>query len=94
MSTLSDTYNEISEVAELIHQKGWAEKNAGNFSIRIDEAIEFEDSSKHYPLLASYSNIADKVFIVTGKGKRMRNIARSPAGNTILIKINANGDSF
>lgn len=94
MSTLSDTYNEISEVAKLINQKGWAEKNAGNFSIRIGTDIKFEDSNKHYPLLTSYPKLANEVFLVTGKGKRMRDIAKLPADNTILIKINTNGDSF
>lgn len=89
-----DYYAEISEVAGLLHQNGWAEKNAGNFSFRIDDDKEFDDSNKNYPLPASYSKLADKIFLVSGKGKRMRDIARSPADNTILIKINTKGDGF
>lgn len=87
-------YAEISEVAGLLHQKGWAEKNAGNFSFRIDDDTEFAGSNKNYPLPELYSKLANKIFLVSGKGTRMRDIARSPAENTIMIKISADGDSF
>jgi rhamnulose-1-phosphate aldolase len=94
MSPLSELYTEISEVAELLHQKGWAEKNAGNFSIRVDQTIELQFSNKEIILLKSYPLLADSVFLVTGKGKRMRDIAKSPYENTIIIKINSAGDSY
>ena len=93
MSTLTTAYNEISEIAGLLHKNGWAEKNAGNFSIMIDSDIEIS-SSKNYPLQISYPTLAGKTLIVTGKGKRMRDIARSPAENTVVLKINSNGDSY
>ncbi len=93
MSTLTTAYNEIAEIAELLYQKGWAEKNAGNFSVMVDLDIEIS-SDKHYPLQKKYPELANKVFIVTGKGKRMRNIARSPAENTVVFKINSKGDAY
>lgn len=93
MSPLSPIYNEISEVAELLHQNGWAEKNAGNFSIRIDQKIDVS-SNKHFPLLTSYPELANKVFIVTGKGSRMRDIVNSPAENTIVFRISSNGYAY
>ncbi|MBC8321614.1 MAG: rhamnulose-1-phosphate aldolase [Bacteroidetes bacterium] len=93
MSSLTVVYNEISEVAGLLHKNGWAEKNAGNFSILVD--LDFEiNSGKHYPLPKPYTELANKVFIVTGKGKRMRDIARSPAENTVVFKINSKGDMY
>ena len=93
MTQLSDIYNEISDVARLIHQKGWADRNVGNFSIKIELDIESK-GLKEYPLKASYPNLANKVFVVTGKGKRMRDIAKLPIENTIVLKINSDGASY
>ncbi len=92
--SLIDIFNEISEVAELLDRRGWAEKNAGNFSIRVDQKIELEFSNKEFPLLISYPLLSDIIFLVTGKGKRMRNIAKSPSENTIILKVNPSGDSY
>ncbi len=93
MSTLTSAYNEISIIAKLLHQNGWAEKNAGNFSVMVDLDIEINSDNK-FLLNKPYPELANKAFIVTGKGKRMRDIARSPAENTIVFKINSKGDSY
>lgn len=93
MKQLNNIYNEISEIALLLHQNGWAEKNAGNFSVRLDMDID-TDSNRQFPLLLPCPELANKVFIVTGKGSRMRDVAKSPAGNTVVFKISSNGDSY
>lgn len=93
MSTLTTAYNQISEIAELLHNNGWAEKNAGNFSVMVDLDIEV-NSNRNYSLHKPYPEIANKVFIVTGKGKRMRDTARLPAENTVVFKINSAGDAY
>jgi len=36
-----DIYNEIKEVASFIDNKGWAERNAGNLSFRLDFEVDF-----------------------------------------------------
>ncbi len=93
MKDLSSIYYEIAEVSELIHLKGWAEKNAGNFSCKIvskvDSSLVFE-----HKLPVAYPLLSDCIFIITGKGTRMRNIAKSPESNTVVIKMNALGDSY
>lgn len=93
MSTLTKAYNQISEIAKLLHEKGWAEKNAGNFSVLLDFDIELYSNIQH-PLEESYSSLADKVLIVTGKGKRMRDIAKSPADNTVVLKMDSKGSTY
>jgi len=93
MSQLLDTYSEILDVASLIYKNGWAEKNAGNFSIKLD----FEDdrfSDVEIPLLTSFPLLRNNIFIVTGKGVRMRDVAKNPIENTLIIRINAIGDSY
>jgi len=93
MSLLLDKYGEILNVASLIQQNGWAEKNAGNFSIKLG----FEDdgvSDVSIPLSISFPMLSNSLFLVTGKGKRMRDIAKNPIENTLLIRINPKGDSY
>ncbi len=93
MEDLISVYNEISEVAKLIHEKGWAERNAGNFSYRIDSKIKSENVNEH-KLSVAYPMLSGCCFIITGKGTRMRDIAKSPESNTSVIKLNKQGDSY
>ncbi len=93
MSLLLDKYGEILNVASLIQKNGWAEKNAGNFSIKLD----FEDDRVYdvsIPLSTSFPMLGNSLFLVTGKGKRMRDIAKNPIENTLLIRICSKGDSY
>lgn len=93
MDKLSKIYNEISEVAELIHNKGWAEKNAGNFSYKVDELIE-SISAEEIALSTAFPLLSDSCFVITGKGKRMRDIAKLPAKNSVVIRINSTGTAY
>lgn len=93
MDYLTSIYVEIAEVAGLLHSNGWAEKNAGNFSIRVDTEME-TGSDDEQPLLSTYPLLANNILIVSGKGKRMRDIAKSPAKNTVVIKINKKGNGY
>ncbi len=97
MSSLSKIYAEISEVASLLQASGWAEKNAGNFSIRIDRnSFDYNKEliTEHQNLQKQTPEIANMVFLVSGKGKRMRDIAKAPEENTIIIIISNDGKSF
>ena len=93
MQELSIIYNEIADVAELLHQKGWAEKNAGNFSVKVEMEVD-SVSSTYIPLNSSFPNLANNIFVVTGKGKRMRDVAKMPAHTTVVIVINSDGDGY
>jgi len=93
MNNLTSIYDEIGEVAKLLHKNGWAEKNAGNFSIRVDTDIEsLIDDEILLP--QSYPELSNRTFVISGKGKRMRDIAKSPAKNTVVIKINSTGNGY
>ncbi len=93
MIGLEMLYDEASEVSNLLQARGWSEKNAGNFSVKIEDKIDSQFDID-YPLKSIYKNIADCFFLVTGKGKRMRDIAKSPKLNTVVIKINSTGDAY
>ncbi len=93
------TILDVSEVAGYLWQRGWAERNAGNISVNIDDYIDKDftvDLSQYayFSLEKSFPALGGKVFFVTGTGKRMRDIARKPLKNALIIKLNDKGDGY
>lgn len=95
---IKKTILQVAEVALYLWQKGWAERNAGNISVNINHLIKNEiDDLSQYPkfeLQEKYPQLANHYFFVTGTGKRMRDMARSPLKNALIIKVSENGDSY
>jgi rhamnulose-1-phosphate aldolase len=89
----------VAEIAQYLWQNGWAERNAGNISVNVNDIInghEFHELSGYpvFQLSKSYKELAGKYFFVTGTGKRMRDIAKSPMKNAIIIRIADDGSSY
>ena len=89
---------ETSEIAGYLWQRGWAERNASNISINITdifpEAITEYISFPFYTLPVSYPKLAGSYFLVTGTGKRMRDLARKPMQNLLIIKLNEGANGY
>lgn len=89
---------QVAEVAQYLWQKGWAERNAGNISVNINHLVvgELDDVNKYpvFELPESYPELSNKYFFVTGTGKRMRDLARSPLKNALIVKITEDGNSY
>jgi rhamnulose-1-phosphate aldolase len=89
---------QVAEVAQYLWQKGWAERNAGNISVNIDHLIDgdLDDVGKYpvFELPETYPQLANKYFFVTGTGKRMRDLARAPLKNALIIKITDDARSY
>ncbi|MCK5776383.1 MAG: rhamnulose-1-phosphate aldolase [Bacteroidales bacterium] len=95
---LEELIIDVAEVAGYLWDRGWAERNAGNISVNItalisEESINLENQhfveiTTHYPELANLS------FLVTGTGKRMRDLARKPLDNALLIRLNSDGSGY
>ena len=49
----AEIFDEIKQIAHFVHQKGWAERNAGNLSFRIDDAIYITTSGSKFRDIAS-----------------------------------------
>lgn len=82
----------IAEVAGFLWQRNWAEANGGNISVNLTEKYRteaFTGSERVFTINISedISAIDDNIFFVTGAGKRMRDIARSPLNNGLLIRV-------
>lgn len=95
---IKKTILQVSEVAQYLWQKGWAERNAGNISVNINHLIknEIEDLSEYpkFELPEKYPELANYFFFVTGTGKRMRDLAKSPLKNALIIKISEDANSY
>lgn len=75
--------NRIQLAAETICRHGWAEANAGNLSLRIDQQLaeELTASSKQHPH-ATW-------FLVSRTGSRFRDMAVHPADSLMVIACDA-----
>ncbi len=89
---------DVAEVSQYLWQKGWAERNAGNISVRITGQIKFGDLPSHEPpvfqLPMRYPGLGGEVFFMTGTGRRMRDVKRFPEKNTLIIVLDTEGTSY
>ncbi|MCK4978789.1 MAG: rhamnulose-1-phosphate aldolase [Candidatus Delongbacteria bacterium] len=70
---------EISNVAKILSERGWAEANAGNISFNVSDAIGDEfDCSNLQKSSKDYGFSKDISIIITSSGSRMREVAKSP----------------
>lgn len=88
---------QCAEVAALLWQKGWAERNGGNVVVRLDE----DDELRGLPPLAaglpcgvSVPHLAGRFLFSKGAGCRMRDLANSPMDNGSIIRISPDGKSY
>lgn len=90
---------QVSEIAQYLWEKGWAERNAGNISVNVHDIVaeanpDIRQEFPTYKLEKHYPELSGKFFFVTGTGKRMRDLARSPLENALLIRITDDGGSY
>ncbi|MFH1676468.1 MAG: rhamnulose-1-phosphate aldolase [bacterium] len=83
-------------LAQLLAERGWAEANAGNYSVKIDNSDDFElyAEPKNYPLPKPYPALSGKRFLVTATGSRSRDIPHDPASGVGLAEIVDKGNSY
>ena len=90
--------NEMAEVAGYLWQRGWAERNAGNISVNISDLLQDDihgsSADTIIELAIAYPKLAGCSFLVTGTGKRMRDLARNPSENAVIIIINKEGSGY
>lgn len=96
---LKQKLDEVSTVARIIHKKGWAEGNAGNISINLTTELEsvneeFPLSSTSYILNRSSKELSGNFILMSASGSRMNDLAQDPLQNSVVIKIDEEGNSF
>ncbi len=97
-SFMADATLEIASVAGWLWQRGWAERNAGNISARIDEEslqqFVFPSDYQLVSLQKPLPGLRRQLFLVTGTNTRMRDVAAAPLDNILLIRINDDGTGY
>lgn len=83
------------DVAGRLWDKGWAEKNAGNFSINISNiGLKSFKSSVPVKLARRFPALRRQTLLVTATGSRMRDLARAPKSGLGIIRIGEQGDIY
>lgn len=88
---------EIEKTTGDIWLKGWAERNAGNISVRLRaDQVEkdFNRDGKWYDIGASLPDVAGGHFLFSGTGAYLRNVEIDPACNLGVIEIDPAGDKY
>ncbi|MFZ2285608.1 MAG: rhamnulose-1-phosphate aldolase [Bacteroidales bacterium] len=98
VSLITDATGDIASVAGWLWQKGWAEKNGGNITVRLDyERLSqsgLQGEGRPYLLQKPFPRLRGQFFLVTGTNTRMRDVAASPRENTLLIGLNDDGTGY
>lgn len=82
-SVLKKTIQSVASVGQLLFQKGWAEKNAGNLSYDVTDFIKAKPKKP--------TELAGRSFLVTGTGTRYRDIEKDPEGCLCILRISEKG---
>ena len=83
---------QAAEVAGMLWQKGWAERNGGNLTVNVTEFVD--DAMRALPALGEPVSIGIELpalkgcwFYCKGTNMRMRDLARDPMAGGALIRI-------
>jgi len=95
LKTLQD---EIAGIAQYLWERGWAERNAGNFSINITgmfsrQELEAFSSLPSLTLAKTYPDLARTLFLISGTGTRMRDVAVNPTDFLCFVYVGGSADS-
>lgn len=88
---------DLGEVGDLLWEKGWAERNAGNISVNLGilatarKSVRRTQAGRIDPPCPKLGGMA---FLVTAAGSRMRDLSRHPRGNAGLIRVEEDGGGY
>ncbi len=88
---LQNVVSEIAEISGYMWERGWAERNAGNFTVDVTGLLppDMKNGNQFLtvPLPFAQTELAGRSFIVKVTGAAMRNVARNPKKHLLLITI-------
>lgn len=85
--------DEVKEIAGYLWERGWAERNGGNISLRLTE-WNSEMKSDLIPIANIPENLANTILYISGTGCRMRDLARNPFQYGAVIKISKDATGY
>ena len=96
---LKPLFAQIGATARYLWDRGWSERNAGNFSVNVtghftSRELEKFTTCPFYPFSGHFPGLAGNLFLVSGTGTRMRDIAVNPHDHICFLYIAREGDVF
>jgi rhamnulose-1-phosphate aldolase len=96
---LKSIFAQIAVIAQILWERGWAERNAGNFSINVTTFFTSKELNclsfyPFFPLSKRYPELARTVFLISGTGTRMRDVALNPAENVCCVYVGDSGSAY
>ncbi len=95
---LKEHIKDISAVARILWERGWAESSAGNISVDITGSIKPSKSAfrknRFSSIDTAYPELKNSLFLVTGTGTRMRDVAERPLDTLLLLSLNEQGSGY
>jgi rhamnulose-1-phosphate aldolase len=89
---------DIALIAGYLWERGWAVKNSGNISLEITGEVDIRTNEwSQFPykrLERTCPDLAQMVFLVTGAGTRMRDVAADVFNNLCMIRISNDGTGY
>lgn len=90
---------EMCEATRNLWNNGWAERNGGNISYRLDEEevrfyLDTERVLSEVDLGFKIPELANMIFLVSGSGKYFKNVWQNPADNLVILKVSADGQKY
>ncbi|MDP8257576.1 MAG: rhamnulose-1-phosphate aldolase [Candidatus Alcyoniella australis] len=86
----------MQQISFYLWDRGWAERNAGNLSVDVSDCLERSDleAGSAIALDQRYPSLAGRSFLVTGTGRRYRDLAQDAAANACMLRIDDQGSSY
>lgn len=90
---------EMCEATRNLWHNGWAERNGGNISYRLDEAevqfyLDTDRILDEEALDFEIPELAGMIFLVSGSGKYFKNVWQNPADNLVILKVDNQGKKY
>ena len=90
--------DDITRTCGYLWEKGWAERNAGNVSVRLrQEDLAEVACNRNTPwqkLPQTVSNLGGESFLITGTGRYLKNVPLNPAANLGVIELDPSGAQY
>ena len=95
---LKKTIQSVADVGQMLWQRGWAEKNAGNLSWEVTDLIKVKPAQLKPSAFRENSHLPKEMtgrcFLVTGTGTRYRDIEKDPAGCLCILRPSEKGNGY
>jgi rhamnulose-1-phosphate aldolase len=95
---LRSVLSEVADVASLLWEKGWAERNAGNVSVDVTDlagpAGEPGEGAFRPLQGAIPPETAGRLYLAKATGSRFRDIARRPESGLLLVQVAERLDGY